>query len=304
MYGTQVTGNRIDNLGGNGILVKRRTVLSETIISENQLLNLGGAGISMEPGTYAIDMNITLNSAAMVGLASTPGTYPSGIMLSATVVNLNITDNALKTVGPDPTFSASRAGILLMAGADVRITGNRIIDIGPQAPVNASAGIFPYAILGRLVIADNEVRRASVPLLNGDASQWSALLIGVVLGDVSVRGNLLESFGSTPTAVVLLARSCMFSDNHCLLDNPLATPLPTIAVRLGVDQSLNAGAIIASNNLVQTPAPPHDAQVVMILNPLDGGKTMTVLGNITSGIIKVGTSDLGAPWAPLNAINV
>jgi hypothetical protein len=40
------------------------------------------------------------------------------------------------------------------------------------------------------------------------------------------------------------------------------------------------------------------------LKPADVTKNMTVLGNITSGIIQAGASPLTAPWQPLNVINV
>jgi hypothetical protein len=312
IYGTHVVGNHIDGLSGTGILVTRPTVLLETIISQNQLLNLGGAGIKLESGSRVVDLKITGNSLANLGLAQATTLDLVGIELLATSFNVNLSENVIEVVGPNLNANTSRMGILLNLGADVRIAGNRIVDIGPPGAVNFSAGIALLAIVGRVDIVDNEVRRASVPpASNTDASPWSALLIGVVIGDVNVRGNLLESFGSLPTAMLLLARSCIFSDNQCFLDNSGLAPLPRLAVLLGANPKVPAGAIIASGNLVQVPVPVTQvggSVTVMSLNPTSVAKSLTVLGNITSGLIVADGTPLGAlttlPWAPLNVINI
>ena len=128
---------------------------------------------------------------------------------------------------------------------------------------------------------------------------------------VNVRGNLVESFGSLPTAMLLIARSCIFSDNQCFLDNSGLAPLPRLAVSLGVNPKVPAGSIIASGNFVQVPVPVTQtggSVTVMSLNPASVAKNLTVLGNITSGLIVVDGTPLGAlttlPWAPLNVINI
>ena len=310
MYGTQVTSNRVDNLADNGLLVKKHTILLETIISENQLLNLGGPGIQMESGSFAIDLNVTGNSMGFVGLTTTASGLLGGIVLQGIVLNANIIGNSLEAIGPNTTLNASRVGLAMIFGADVRIAGNRVLDIGPQGPVNVSVGIFPFAVLGRLAVNDNEVRRASVPQMNGDTSQWAALLIGVVLGDITIRGNLLEAFGSMAAVTVLISRSCIFANNQVFLDNPVAPSSSTLAVELGVqiNNQSYGGAIIASNNFVQTPVPLEQTgffSQVMTLNPKDKDKTLTVLGNITSGAIYVNGAPLDPKLGPpLNVVNV
>jgi len=302
IYGTQIVGNHIDGLSGDGILIKTRTKLLETIIAQNQLLNLGGSGIKMEAGGFAIDLHITDNSLASVALTGTNDAALVAIWLLAVAFNVKVNENVIEVVGPNANVNASRAGIRMNAGADVRIAGNRIVDIGPVGAVNLSAGVFLPATIGRLDLVNNEVRRASVPPANNsNPSLWSALLLGYVVGDVNARGNLLDSFGSIPTALLLFARSCIFSDNQCFLDNSATAALPTVVVELF------AANIITSGNFVQVPvanttggAPP----TVVILKPADIAKNMTVLGNITSGLIQAGAGPLTAPWLPLNAVNV
>jgi hypothetical protein len=314
MYGTQVTGNRVDGLGGHGILVKKGTVLWETVISQNQLLGLGGAGIIMEAGDrglsgYAFDLNITSNAMTLVGITSgvdLPFGSPimAGILLLAPMINVNVNENTMQTIGPDPNSTATRAGIEVYAVIDFRAAGNRIFDVGPPSTVGPSAGIVVAQAIGRVDIVDNEVRRAGVPSSSMDTSIWSAVFIWVTFGNVAIRGNILESFGVYPTVFVGFALSCVFTDNQCFLDNVTGANLPLLVVWLGFSDKSNAGAIMASNNFVWTPypvlPPTTEHPPVMILNPLDKDKTLTVLGNIISGPISVSGADLGDPWNKLN----
>jgi len=109
LYGTQIVGNRMDTLGGCGVLIRKRTILLETSISENQLLNIGATGIRMENFSYALDLNITGNSFAFVGMtAATPAFAMSGITLSLSF-NLNVNDNVIEVVGPNAALTGSRA---------------------------------------------------------------------------------------------------------------------------------------------------------------------------------------------------
>jgi hypothetical protein len=313
MYGAQVTGNRVDGLAEHGILIKKGTFLWETVISKNQLLRLGGAGMIMEPGEdiSAFDLNITSNAMTLVGM--TPGVDKAfenptmaGILLLAPMINVNVDGNAMEAVGTDPGSTAVRNGMGIFVVIDFRAAGNRIIDVGPPSTVGLSAGIVVLAAIGRVDIADNEVRRAGMAPPGGDPSNsgWSAVAVGVAVGNVAIRGNMLESFGSTPTVVLASALSCVFTDNQCFLDNVIQqgpTSPNVLAVLLGFNEKSNAGAIMASNNFVQTPVHPEGVYPPAItLNPPTGTHP-TVLGNITrGGSIFIGSNQLEDPWLSLN----
>ena len=313
IHGSHVVGNHINGLTGTGILIKKSTILLKTIIAQNQLLNLDGTGILKEQGSAVLDLNISGNSLASVALDTAQrSTFLSplgGIVLLASSFNINVSENVIEGVGPNA--NAPRAGIRLNVGADVRIAGNRIVDIGPQGGVDFSAGIFVGIIVERVDIVDNEVRRARIPpVKKTDYSTWITLLLCVVGGDVNVRGNLLESYGSLlPTVALLFAQSCIFSNNQCFLDNPASAGLPSLVVLLGVSSKLKvtAGAIIASENFVQVPmvpsTGPDSLPPVMNLNPANALNSLTVLGNITSGRIVVDGNPLASVWTPLNVIN-
>jgi len=187
----------------------------------------------------------------------------------------------------------------------VRLTGNRIVDVGPQSAVGLSGGVLVGVVVGRLQIVNNEVRRASVPAKTGDMSPWGALFLGLVFGDASVRGNLIEAFGRIPAALLLGSNSCIFTENQCFVDNPGAPSFPSLAVLLGLSSgTTNAGAIVASNNFVQTQLTPGPAPIVMKLNPKDVNKTLTVVGNISSGDIQASGGPLPGAWIPLNVRSI
>lgn len=305
LYGTQVVGNHINGLTGTGILVKKPTLLLETIVAQNQVLQLGGAGFILEQNSKALDLKLTGNSLAQLGLTSTASPDMAGIKLAGTAFNVDVIDNVIEVVGPDPNVNSGRVGVELIVVADARLAGNRIVDIGPPGAISGQAGIILLAAIGRVDIVDNEVRRASIPPANStDTWQCSALFIGIVLGQANVCGNLLESFGSLPTAMLFSAPSCIFSNNQCFLDNSGSAPLPRLVVLLGMNAQLPVDAIIASGNFVQgPPGPPLGGPpTFMSLNPTSVAHSLTVLGNITpGGVIEAGGSLLAAPWDKLNA---
>lgn len=302
IVGVQVTANQISGLTGSGIVVKTGTILMEAIFSQNQMGGLGGAGILSETKSFALDLDISGNTIAGAGLSPAANAIHAGIQLRATSnLNVKISENMIELIGPGG--QKVPIGIEIFVCVDLRIAGNRVVDVGPSTPIPGGLGIVVSEIVGRVDIVDNEVRRASIPPSKGDSSQWYALGIGVVFGDANIRGNRFESFGSTQTVLVLIAtRSCLFSDNQCFLDNVPNSPLPTIAVQLGFDKrDISAGAIIASGNYVQAPGR-KQIDSVMSLHPRSA-TTLTVLGNITSGGgITVGGSALGTPWNQMNVI--
>lgn len=307
IYGTQITGNHITQLAGTGIFVLEGALLLETIMDQNQMLTLREAGIAMQGGgaINAIDLKITENSLAFVGLSPSENTVA---VLLRTVVNADICGNFIEAVGPAVSVpTVGRAGIDIFRGIEVRIAGNRIVDIGPPTHVGFSAGIRMRVGFGRLEVAGNEVRRAlvpppaPVPPATEDTSQWVALY-ALLVGSATVRGNHLEVFGRLPATFLGVIGPLTFTDNQCFLDNPAQSKQNPVVVEAF------ALAMIASNNFAEGPPTSFLGGLRpdrMVLLVPDVRKEITVLGNIANGQIVAGlpVNPLLPPWDVLNRDN-
>jgi len=212
------------------------------------------------------------------------------------VMNAAVFDNSVEDVALNAPTERTVSGILLWIGVGARFAGNRVINVGPAEGILPSSGIGVIFASGRVDVIDNEVRRALPPPANVGSSLWSALSQLSGTGDLSIRGNLLESFGPGATVFVAIAGSCVFSDNQCQLDNPQGSPLPPFVVQLSCQ------TIAASANRVRGGTSGHASASVSLNTGAPGTLNgITVLGNITSaGILANGSPITGSPWGSLN----
>jgi hypothetical protein len=310
MYGTQITGNRISALGGTGILFGEGAQMLETVVSRNQLLNLGKGGIVMASTASAADLTIKDNSLAFVAQTFDPTDSDQPFMVGIQVIaalNVNLDGNPIEDLGLDPNQTGIRAAVVAGLLSGLRIGSNRIQNIGPTGLKAPSGGVLLVFVLGRLDITDNEIRRALVPPTTGDTSDWTALVLDACVNDVSIRGNLLESFGvglaaqvGSPKLPTLSPATCIFSENHCFLDN-----LPGLGVGSRPVVQITAQAIIAANNYAKGPSERGTIDLNGPFNTANNTLTgpITVVGNLTTGAITVNGSSLPAnPFGPLNVL--
>jgi len=295
----QVTRNSLRAIG-TGILVKASTFLLYTVFSQNQFMMLGMSAIVMTDGSIAQGLDISNNQLFAVAVSNDGSdlSQPEMAGIRLTVIqSTSVKDNVIDTIG-DSVLSTSRAGIKIALAYSLGMTGNRIVNLGPDTVVKESHGIF-LRTLGHVEIADNEVRRRELDLSKdgGESkdevyqSPWSAL---EVRGDgddcnVCVRGNTLESFGNISTVNVTGSMaSCIFNDNHCVLDNTKdkGPVLPVVNV--------SARSIIATSNYLRGPG--NEGDVSMHLSPAHG---LTVVGNITKGKIDASVP-IPTAMVPLN----
>lgn len=280
IYGTRVTGNQINNLTGIGIAITDGTLLLESIISQNQLMNLDNGGIVMlASGTStssAVDLNIYGNSLAFIAQTRDVNSLMIAIQLLSSI-NIVVTENIIENVGLNPGITASRIGIFGVLISGMRAAGNRIANIGPSGSVSFSGGVVGLSLSHRIDIVDNEVRRSNTPPPGGDASLCSALVIDST-GDVSVRGNLLECFGSFSTVSVVTGGSCIFNENQCFFDNPGPNLMPIVKIQ--------GNPVIASSNYVKGPIDPLGGSPNIGMH-IDSPNNFSVIGNIVMGRISV-----------------
>ncbi|HEY6250655.1 MAG TPA: DUF6519 domain-containing protein [Candidatus Angelobacter sp.] len=295
MVGTQIIGNQISGLMGAGISAGVEVILAETTIAENQVGNLGGSGIVV--GGFAIDIDIARNSLVFVDLLPLrEQTFIGGSIRLTLVINANLSENKIESVGSAIAGIRGFGAILIGVASEVRIAGNRIVDIAP----GILSGIFGLLVLGRLDATDNLVRRASIVPAQPDQAQWLALF---ALGQtVNIQGNLLESFGSnSPGAVQINSQQCIFSNNQCFLDDPSGANTPILVINLIATQS-----IIAMGNRVQGPtastSPAPSPSMALSVPAVGNIPPVTVIGNVTSAGISVNNGPVPTPMAPLNVI--
>jgi hypothetical protein len=320
----QVVGNRIIGSGGNGIAIL--TTVRSALVKQNVLERTGG-GIVMGSDASAdvldIDDNQLLDIAQRV---NDEGIDVAGIRVIR-ANRAAITNNVLSGIGVSAVQARARTGILLVGpGQWARVSGNSLIDIGPPGEfIGEAAGIRQIGPIDHLAVVDNHVARASDPAESGARSLWRAIYVFVPTGggsghlkvfdgadllmtdtfvfsmflkhvlrmpigsgQVSVRGNQVNGYGTAETVLAITPGACTFGDNHCV----------QAAGAQGPGVVVSAGAIIANANYVDT-----RTDIAMDLRVAQQGPA-TVLGNITRGAVWLGGSGIGAPWLALNVTAV
>lgn len=323
----QVLGNRVTGVAGHGIAI--RAHVQSAMLKQNMIEGVDGGGIVMEDTSSADNLSIANNQLLNIApAANDPARAVIGIGLLHTG-QAEVASNTIKGLGQNARQSAGRVGIQVLASSSVRITGNDVVDVGPAQFINASSGIEVLAPFDQVDAGDNAIRRHQGGAAIPDQSLWYALHIGeavtvptptgdffrfwiagasffalssnrlIVLprgrGMIAVRGNHLETYGGAPAVDIASDGVCTFSDNRCLLDSRTAAGAAFVGPEAAT--RITAGAVIASSNYIAGPrgVPPMALHLPQAQQP-----PLTVVGNITSGTIRVNTGVLGDPWALLN----
>jgi hypothetical protein len=320
----QVLGNRIIGVGGNGISILAN--VRSAMIKNNVIEAVGGGGIVMgnesSAGVLSIENNQLLNIAPQ---ANDDKTEVVGIRV-VQATRAEIAANSVVGVGRAALQGLSRVGIEVIATTSARVAGNEVAEIGPAAEfIGGAAGIACLGTFERLDVTDNNVSRSQTTPANPGASLWIAVLLRgpsksvetassatfliatentafVFLGNrllalprgreiVGVNSNMLEVYGGRESSAMLVSNvgALSFNHNRCLLTS---TEKSVAVVARAVVR-----AAIASSNYLQ-----GQAQNIALDLHLPETGPFTVVGNITSGPIRVNTKDLLSPWAPLNVI--
>jgi hypothetical protein len=226
------------------------------------------------------------------------------------------------------------AGIAVGAVGELRVAGNRLQTIGPDAVARLIAGIYVAPPVPQIALDDNTVRRIAIGGGEQQVVGWVAILVFPVSGtdqagplavdtvrtsigtfsflhaaastfllspthlvavdrvpsDLSVRGNRLHARDSRMPLVVAGGGigTCLFSDNHCRVDGQRGTEpvhgLLTTVVNNVANNRLSAETDRESLRLVSS-----------------SGRAV-VLGNISSGRIRVNNGPIPAPFDQLNLL--
>ncbi|HYU25104.1 MAG TPA: DUF6519 domain-containing protein, partial [Thermoanaerobaculia bacterium] len=284
-----VKQNFIEDAGGGGIVVDRRSRLARISIENNYIARVGrsggdadeqpAAGISVFETQSA---DISANEIVDVGRVDRP-TGSAGI-LAAFVGNARIAGNTISSGNP---VSGLAAGIAVLQFDRVEVTGN-VVHREPAREEGDTRLWFALFVAGR----QSGRRPSGLIDIQGVTFSTSRGVIrrqSGMRGIVLVNGNVFEVVGATPNNLVAIVtgESCTFTDNICTISmagDDLAESLV----------SINAPVLIVTSN--QAAGGTIDLDLTSRSDP----DRWTVLGNVAVRMIHLNGKDLPPPWHDLN----
>lgn len=327
----QVIGNRLRDLGGRGIAIEHR--VEDAMIKQNTVDGTGGAGLIVEPSGGLGHVSIENNQFANLDAGESPDQAFAGLQIVA-ADRVDLVGNVVAGVGRSALANPMVAGITVGAVDELRVAGNRLHAVGPEASAGLVAGVYVAPPVGHIVLDDNTVRRGGTDVAGRPGMAWAAIIVfpvsatdGIRVREVdpaalriggftfvhtadstfvlsaayiravrrapselSVRGNRLAARDTRIPLVVVGGGvgTCLFSENHCRVDGQ----------RVGepVHGSLTAVVNNAANNRLTADT---ERECLHLFN--DSGRAV-VLGNVSSGRIRVDGVPLAAPFDQLNIL--
>jgi hypothetical protein len=322
----QILANQISGFAGAAIAIQSPT--RELIIKLN-IIERCGNGIISEDEAKSASVSIENNHISDIGGV---GDERVGFVVGIGVLRTDVATvagNTIRRIGQKAVTAPLYAGIAAASVRRLRASGNDVSEVAPVGDyVGLAAGVMLRAPYAQAEVTLNQVDRDVQPSSQVSRSQWYALLVDQPLGkrlvsrigdyaavrlddagtlvfgarrpyvvtaaaetdmagavavrgaSVSVLGNVLAARGSTPAVEVEASGDCLFNDNRCELraNNGRAVRI-TSSVTL-----VNANRVRGGEVSIEL---------------LGGTKRMTVLGNVTTGVI---LPQLGPPWDALNVI--
>ncbi len=309
-----VVGNRVHGRGGTGIAL--RTAVRSWTVTGN-VVDGAGIGIANEARGRSADVSVHGNEVRDVGNAEGAKGSVVGILVNH-AASASVADNTVIGVARIQADLRVRAGIIVVACGEARVTGNTVDEVGPsEGFVGDAFGIALLGPFGTSIVGHNSVRRSkAVPDAEG---RWIALLassagavaltgsagVKVLMGEsagavltngwaysVAVRAdhvtcssNALVGGGARPTCFVRVRGDAVADANQC---DHLTINEPTA-------MHLEAGSVIASGNRVR-----DGKAMIVIVTPEN---RYSALGNLAGGGTHLFGPGNGLP-GPWNALNL
>lgn len=337
----QITGNRIGNSNGHGILVD--SPQANLLIKQNVIRDCALGGFTMGPNASAQTLSFDNNVIANVGLTNAQSPL-SAIRLGA-VAEARIIGNSIRGVGAGSDTADYWAGIDLRGVARLDCAHNMISAIGPASAngrVGRAIGILIDGPIHACALTANQIIEDRVTGPN-DPSSWAAIAIDSRIDGTASAGRTFVATGLSALPVftargenfvALSARGVaafvpvhegqlriggnQITDTHQISDLPLVLVVTddklTGALSFADNQcrleaqgrakaivDLSAPRLAVSNNVVRR----KGEQDAMHLNCMGGRENpaATVIGNISFGNIRVNGNDLPGPFKPLNIVS-
>ena len=183
-----VSGNRLQGLRGNGLVIGGETLLVSAVVEHNVFNAIEGNGVIMQPGSAAASLKVLGNELINIGATSTTSAeareiaaiYLRGVFEGA------VSDNAIINVGGNSPLAIVIAGVRVDNSFDVRVSDNTITNIAPPIDfVHPAAGVLVIGPLMNIEIANNLIKRQIIPP-DSSISPWQAVRIVGIAGHFAV----------------------------------------------------------------------------------------------------------------------
>ncbi len=318
-----VKQNQIERLGGGGFVMEEGGGAELLSFENNQIDQVAGQLDAQGLVTCGVFLqavergDIKDNVLSSVARNSDAARLRGGLLTMA-CRELAITGNRLFAIGPE-SFGGLCAGIAAIGPAlRVAVDGNSIsrgdfgqqnlsvadwravvVGLGPSSTGTLAAGGSPERFVGGEAAVVDAADDSATLVVGGAAltglrssvafaTAERLVILQPLLDSVAISGNYLFGEAAVRAFVFIRgARGVLMSGNDCngVTQTPRAEP---------VVAAIQADSVSASNNRM------------LGLSDLDSmsieAKGFTVLGNMSSGNIRVNGSGLPAPWAALNII--
>ncbi len=320
-----VSANQIDHVGvGIALQYTLAAVTTPTLavsVEGNLITDIDlVAGGTTDPKT-AVLVGLWVNQATSASVrgniirrvgVNTPTAQSRAGIVVAGGDRAEISGNEISDVGPAGDFVGPSVGIsILQPFSSVQIGDNVVRRYSPAAlPAKSDAspwtpifvlGVIPqgaqtpaimtvgdFAAMPQRFTLTNDIAKTNLTGLFNVNFTAPANPPPVALSNkVSMRGNQLEGFGSSPVVLAVGAFDVVFTDNDC----QQGTPQSQLSTSADVILAVNTAAV-AQNHVIGG---------VNAISVIVSNKTgFSALGNLAHGQILIGGQPLAAPWAPLN----
>jgi hypothetical protein len=311
----RITGNRVHDRAGTGIVL--RTAVQTWMVKENVIAD-AAAGIAMEADAAADRVAVDNNEVLDIDATGETTGGSLGIALLRVTGSLSVIGNTVARVGVNQPTGILRAGILVVASSDVRVSGNTVEGVGPAAFTGLAVGIGVFGPFNAASVSDNTSsfvaggggptqgswmalliesfsaatsfgnRKAAVPVGNGAVvfTNGGAFFAAAAPEHATVSANSLNGGGAEPACVVAVSGDVVAQGNQVQYEGERA-----IAMRFA------AQTVTASTNRLRGPR----SMLVLQVDP----KRFAAVGNLAPGGTHLSTSsgtlsDVPSPWAALN----
>jgi hypothetical protein len=317
----EVLDNRLDRFG-YGIGITRP--LGAATLARNLITRMSVGGIAMSQDATAVQLAIHDNQLREIAAAEDDTEGDLAAIRVVGVVDLGLARNSLLGFATKAIKATAREAIVVVAGADSRVSDNHLADIGP--PREYSGGATGIRFVGWLQTAgvhQNSIARTSDASLEPEFSGWSGIDVLGVDGDPE-QPDMWAAAGDAAVFVlksraVLLTATHAHQFHHTRGQGDVAITGNEIVAGATHERPLNVGLVrgcrLVGNRLQSIPRAVSlvwcrraivcnndiRSEETEALNiRLDDQKEAAVVANVTTGEILLNGNSLPSPYHDLN----